>query len=91
MHREALRVRARWVQELMARVASRLGERARGDVGDLRRADLVRHLWLAELADVVAGRPAPAALAGRAAAIAVPPLPAVFQLTAEGVPVAVPW
>ena len=88
MHREALRVRARWVQELMARVASRLGE-VLAARGDLRRADLVRHLWLAELADVVAGRPAPAALAGRAAAVAVPPLPAVFQLTAEGVPVAV--
>lgn len=88
LHREALRLRGRWVQELMARAAMRLGELL-ARRGDLARAELVRHLRLAELVDVVAGRPAPAGLPGRAAAGTFAPLPGVFRLTTAGVPVAV--
>lgn len=85
--REALRLRARWVQELLARTATRLGV-VLAERGDLPRADLVRHLRLAELAAVVAGRPAPAGLLGRAAPVTAAPLPATFRLTADGIPVA---
>lgn len=85
--REALRLRARWVQELQARVAVRLGLELAGR-GDLPRAGLVRHLRLAELAEVVAGRPVPAGLLGRAAPVTAAPLPGTFRLTPDGTPIA---
>ncbi len=52
--REALRLRARWVQELTAKVAEELGRRlaAKGVLAD---ADQVRHLRLDELTAVVHG------------------------------------
>lgn len=86
--REALRLRVRWVQELMARVAAELGVRLvrdglLPDVESVRwlRADELRHMALA-------GWPAPADLATRPVA-ASPPLPARFRLTEAGTPVAI--
>jgi pyruvate,water dikinase len=85
--REALRLRARWLHELGARAASELGGRlaARGALGAP--AD-VRLLTLDELKAVVGGRPAPTELDARDRTV-VPPLPAAFRLTQEGIPMPV--
>ena len=81
--REALRLRARWVHELTARVAWELGRRlqARGLLDD---ADLVGFLRLEELATAVRGGLVPADLAGRRHQPPSAPLPAQFRLTPEG-------
>lgn len=86
--REALRLRARWLQELLARAAEELGDRlrARGVLSD---RDLVRWLRHDELVAAVSGEPLPADLADRAAAAPAPPLPAAFRFTADGTVVAV--
>lgn len=81
--REALRLRARWLQELTARAAWELGERlaARGVVvaaGD------VRWLRMTELVEAVATGAAPADAGARAAGRGGAPLPARFRLTADG-------
>jgi phosphohistidine swiveling domain-containing protein len=81
--REALRVRARWVDELVARVAWSLGSRLERS-GRLRYAGDVRFLRRAEVAQVVHGGPVPDDLAARAAARPGPPLPASFRLTPGG-------
>lgn len=81
--REALRLRARWVQELTARAAWALGERlaARGVIGAA--AD-VRWLGMTELVDAVAHGTVPVDAATRAGGRGGAPLPARFRLTAAG-------
>ena len=88
--REALRLRARWVQELMARAAYELGHRLTC-VGVLGDQAAVRRLGLDELRDAVRIRTTPADLSTRVdpAIVSPRPLPARFQLTDDGVPVAV--
>lgn len=86
--RDALRLRARWVQELTARAGAELGHRlvASGrldDPGD------VRFLHLGELRDALAGR-VPSELAARRATTAGAPLPMAFRLAPPGTPVATP-
>ncbi|MGH8983171.1 MAG: PEP/pyruvate-binding domain-containing protein [Acidimicrobiia bacterium] len=88
--REALRLRARWAQELGARVAWELGQRL-ADRGALPDADWVRHLTLTELEQVVAGDDVPqSALTERREAPVAAPLPAAFRLTDAGEAVALP-
>ncbi len=83
--REALRLRVRWVQELMARAAWELGRRM-VDVGLLRRHDDVRHLRLDELVAVVRRR---VSFVHTAAEPAGRSLPARFRLDDDGRPWAV--
>ena len=85
--REALRLRARWLQELSARVAAVLAQRLATDLQIPSPESLV-HLHLGELEDVVSGWPAPPDLATRVLSPG-PPLPSCFRLTAEGRPVRV--
>jgi pyruvate,water dikinase len=85
--REALRLRARWLQELSARAADTLARRLAATLQIPDRQALA-HLQLAELEDVVSGWPAPADLAGRALSPG-PPLPSCFRLTPDGRPVRV--
>jgi pyruvate,water dikinase len=80
--REALRVRVRWVQELQARTAWELGQRL-VDRGRLPRQKDVRWLWLGELVRMVDGAGPPSDLMARREDQG-PPLPAAFQLSAEG-------
>jgi pyruvate,water dikinase len=88
--REALRLRARWVQELTARAAWQLGHRL-VCVGLLPDQDLVRRLGLDELRRAVRTRTVPEQVHERPDPAAEPPrlLPAQFRLTADGIPVAV--
>ena len=81
--REALRLRARWVQELTARAAWELAERLhrRGVVAG---PEVVRRLTLAELAGAVRTGAAPEDLSERADARPAAPLPSRFRLTADG-------
>jgi phosphohistidine swiveling domain-containing protein len=81
--RDALRLRARWLQELGARAAQEAGARLAAD-GRLAEPAHVLELSLDELARVVAGGPAPGDLAARAAVPAGPPLPTSFRLAATG-------
>ena len=90
--RDALRLRIRWVQELTARAARRLGER----LVAARRIDdpgSIAALTFDELAEVVAGNAVPAPgrlLRDRNRSIdEAPALPARFRLDAEGRPVPV--
>ena len=86
--REALRLRARWLDELGARAAWALGERLAA-AGRLGAPGQVRDLTAADLEDVVAGGPVPDAVGARSGARPGPPLPATFRLTATGS--VVPW
>jgi pyruvate,water dikinase len=86
--RDALRVRARWLQELGARAMGELGTRLAA-AGRLPAAALVRDVGLGELASLVAGGAPPPDLADRAAQDAGPPLPPQFRLTPGGSAVAV--
>jgi pyruvate,water dikinase len=87
--REALRLRARWVQELTARAAWELGRRLVA-VGVLPSQDAVRLLDLAELREAALRRAVPGDVATRVDRTAdAHPLPAQFRLTADGRPVAV--
>jgi pyruvate,water dikinase len=82
--REMLRVRSRWLQELISRSATELGRRlARG--GRLPSARSVRELTLAELSGLVSGDRPPSDLEARLAEPDAPPLPAAFRLSAAGV------
>lgn len=86
--REALRLRTRWIQELMGRAAWVLGERL-ADAGAVPEPSAIRHLGLDDVEAVVTRR-----------ACAVPdvirrhdhrwgdPLPACFQLSNTGRPIA---
>lgn len=87
--REALRLRARWVQELTARAADELGRRFETH-GILSRAGDVGLLRLPEVVAVADGRAAPPDLAERARRDASPPLPAAFWRTVTGEVVAAP-
>ena len=82
-HREALRLRARWCDELAARAARELGCRL-ARAGRLPTAGSVRELSLVELTALVAGDREPADLEERIRSPSGPPLPAVFRLTPEG-------
>jgi pyruvate,water dikinase len=88
--REALRLRARWVQELTARAAWQLGHRL-VCVGLLGDQDLVRRLGLAELRGAVRARTVPEQVHDRPDPVSEPPrpLPAQFRLTTDGTPVSV--
>jgi pyruvate,water dikinase len=85
--REALRLRARWLQELSARAAAVLGQRL-ADGMRIPSAESVAHLRLEELEEIVSGWPAPEDLADRRLRPSAP-LPTCFLLTAEGRPVRV--
>jgi rifampicin phosphotransferase len=85
-HREALRLRARWVQELTAAAASELGRRLTS-AGRLPDAALVGEMTLEELLASVAGEPVPGDLAVRRAVPSGPPLPGSFKLDAKSAPV----
>ena len=89
--REALRLRARWVQELTAKVAEELGRRLAAK-GVLAAADQVRHLRLDELTAVVRGGRLPddIDIDARGLAAGGAPLPTRFRLTEQAtvVPVA---
>lgn len=88
--REALRLRARWVQELTARAAWQLGRHLVA-VGVLPDQVAVRLLTLDELRAAVRARAVPDDLHERLdpALTAPRPLPAMFRLTHDGTPVAV--
>ncbi|HET6836380.1 MAG TPA: PEP/pyruvate-binding domain-containing protein [Acidimicrobiales bacterium] len=87
--REALRLRARWVQELTARAAWQLGYRL-VSVGVLPGHDAVRLLSLDELRGAALHRAVPDDLATRTdPGGAARALPAQFRLTADGRPLAV--
>ncbi|MGI9022715.1 MAG: PEP/pyruvate-binding domain-containing protein, partial [Acidimicrobiales bacterium] len=81
--REALRLRARWVQELTGRAGHELGVRLAA-AGRLPDPEALAHLGLDEVAAVVAGGAVPQDFADRAGRRASPPLPATFRLTKRG-------
>ena len=81
--REALRLRARWLQELTARAAWELGERLYGR-GALNEAADVRELRLPELAQAVRTGMIPSGVSIRGAGRRLGPLPARFRLTSDG-------
>jgi pyruvate,water dikinase len=85
--REALRLRARWLQELGGRAAWELGVRLadRGVLGD---PAAVRDMGLDDVTALVTGR-AVLWRPGRRPVADLPPLPARFRLTGSGFPVAV--
>ncbi len=83
--REALRLRARWLQELSARAADLLIARLVG-AHRIPEGEAAVHLRLAELVDVVAGWPVPEGLSQRSFAPG-PQLPSCFRLDADGNPV----
>ena len=88
--REALRLRARWVQELTARAAWELGHRL-VCVGLLRDQEAVRRLDIDELRAATRTRVVPDDLHERPDPVTAPPrsLPTQFRLTPDGTPVAV--
>jgi len=81
--REDLRLRARWMQELTARVSSELGHRL-ADRGVIDGASSIRWLRLGELADVLSGDVLSIALEERETKHSAPPLPFAFRLEADG-------
>jgi pyruvate,water dikinase len=82
--REALRLRARWLQELSARAADELGHRLVAS-GRIERAGRVNAYSLDDLAVLVAGGSPGAGLL----VLPGPPLPAAFRLSTSGAVVAV--
>lgn len=85
--REALRLRARWIQELGARVADELGRRLT-EAGLLDDAGSVALLRLEELRVAISRRVVPEGLADRAVGEA-HSVPTEFRLSADGVAVPV--
>ncbi|HYX44638.1 MAG TPA: PEP/pyruvate-binding domain-containing protein, partial [Acidimicrobiales bacterium] len=85
--REALRLRARWLQELTARAAWELGRRLT-ERGTAEHPHDVALLRLDELETAVRTGAAPADLPGRTTPMS-PPLPARFRLTPSGAVVAI--
>jgi phosphohistidine swiveling domain-containing protein len=83
MLREALRARARWVQELSARAAHEIGRRL-ADRAALDDSADVRFLTLSELEAAVFTACAPDDLAVRAARLEGAPLPPRFRLSQTG-------
>lgn len=89
VRREALRLRVRWVQELVGQAAFEVGRRLAAR-GVLDTAEQVRLLRFDELTALVAGRAAiDHPLLDARAAEAAPPLPARFQVSDRGLPIAV--
>lgn len=91
--REALRLRVRWLQEIMARAAWELGERL-AKAGHLDTPDDVRFLPYEDLAHLVTGRAAldRAQLVERRETFEreePPPLPARFRISDKGRPITV--
>jgi len=86
--REALRLRARWFQELTGRAAWELATRLERR-GAIVEREWARWLSLDELRGIVAGAPLPAEMAARKPSRAAAPLPARFRLAADGSPVTV--
>ena len=82
--REALRVRVRWLQELLARAADELGDRL-VRTGTLPDIETVACLRLEELIAVGDGGPPPSDIAERPDWNPGPPLPVSFRLTTGGV------
>lgn len=88
--REALRLRARWLQELSSRAAAALGDRLAA-AGRLTEAADVRWLRLDELAAIVLdGAAAPGGVHDRAIGEDAAPLPTVFRLAGDGTVVVEP-
>ncbi|MGZ8566229.1 MAG: PEP/pyruvate-binding domain-containing protein [Actinomycetota bacterium] len=81
--REALRLRARWLDELAARAAWELARRLEAS-GRLASAEDVRFLRADDLALIVDGGPVPDGMQTRRALRPSPPLPASFRLTPSG-------
>ncbi len=81
--RDALRLRARWVQELQCHIARRLGARLAQDAAIDEPGDVV-HLDLAELAQLARGCPAPPDLPERVHHRPGPPLPTSFRMGSSG-------
>jgi pyruvate,water dikinase len=81
--REALRLRSRWLQELLAVAARSLAHRL-AETGTIAEAGLVRELTLNELSNAVRTDTTPDDLEQRRAADDGAPLPSRFRLTASG-------
>ena len=81
--REALRLRARWLQELEVRLVRELGRRL-VEEGALSDELLVGELGLAELVAVAGRGPPPSDLASRRGSRTVRPLPTAFRLSESG-------
>ena len=81
--REALRLRARWLQELTARAAWELGERL-ASRGEIAGAGEVRWLRLPELVQAVRTGMVPADAASRVHPGSGAPLPARFRVSSDG-------
>jgi pyruvate,water dikinase len=81
--REALRLRARWLQELSARAATELAYRLhRRRV--LLDVEAAAYLGFDELVGLLGGAPAPADLPERVQQVPGPPLPSAFRRSANG-------
>lgn len=80
--REALRLRARWLQELHCRAIETLAERL-VDVGRLAGSEDITALSVDEIDAVVCGRSVLRATNAQGAAVG-PPLPSAFRLTPSG-------
>lgn len=89
--REALRLRARWVQELSARAAWELGRRLTA-AGRLATADEVRRLSRSEMRSLLAPSHVAVPVEGRSAVRSdkIAPLPARFRLSDDGQVVPLP-
>jgi pyruvate,water dikinase len=81
--RDALRLRTRWLQELLARIARELAGRLERR-GALAHAVAARDCTIAELAGMFRGGAAPVDLRARAAVRPGAPLPAVFCISSHG-------
>jgi phosphohistidine swiveling domain-containing protein len=81
--RDALRLRTRWLQELLARVARELAGRL-VDRGALASSAAASDCTIEELAAMAGGSSPPTDLGARASKRPGPPLPATFRLTARG-------
>lgn len=81
--RDALRLRARWLQELVVRIARTLGARLAA-AGRIDEACLVAELRRDELDTLVSTGAAPGDLAARAEVAPGPPLPTMFRLEESG-------
>jgi phosphohistidine swiveling domain-containing protein len=82
--REALRLRARWLQELTACISREIGRRL-VDAGELSDLSVLGRLRLAELTAMATGGPPPAGVDGRVNGHpAAPPLPPAFRMSARG-------
>lgn len=82
--REALRVRARWLQELGARIALEIGQKLVAS-GELSASCLLPYLHQSELVSMATGGPPPSDLAARSKVRSGPALPTSFRLAETGI------